>query len=774
MLLELVESISDGVMMVDRDWRIIYTNRQTAARANLQPEDLLGRNLWEQFPALRGTVWEENYRAAMEDRQPRGFEGRGVVTGGWFSVQVYPTESGLLLYARDTGDARAARRELAQSEARFRALADTVPAMIWMSDEQNLGVYYNRPWLEFAGRPIDAELGLGWAERIHPEDRERALATCMAAFEKRDEFRMELRLRRHDGQYRWLLDHGVPRFDEGGRFAGYIGSCVDITDRKVAERRIAAEHAVTRVLSEPDAAGDLKIRLLQALGENLGCQVGLLWRLEESGHFLRVNRVWVNHAEFSESFTVRTRGIQYVRGQGLPGRVWATRRPVWVTDIAHVGDTGGPRRPGLKRLRTAFALPVGDAGGFFGAMEFFTIDRLEPDPSMLDSLAAIGSEIAQFSRRREAEFELIRSRQRLDLAQQTGKIGTFDWDVRNDRVAWSAELEELYGLPPGGFGGAYEAWAAMVVPDDLAAMESALSWAMEMKEDWNQEIRVRRADGQERWILATGRFLFDETGLTVRAVGVHMDITELKQAEENLRALNERLEHRVAERTAELREYQQKLRNLASELVVTEQRERRRIAEGLHDHLGQLLAATKMVLATMRTSVAVMPETQKSLNQAMDLLTQAIQYTRTLTSELSPPVLYDLGLEAALQWLAQQFRGQYGLHVIVKAEPDAEPKAEESRLALFTAAREALFNCVKHAKTQTAEVTLSREDALVKVVVEDRGVGFDPAAKRSGDGFGLFNIRERLDLLGGGVRIESQKGKGTRVTLKAPVEVQKK
>jgi signal transduction histidine kinase len=94
-------------------------------------------------------------------------------------------------------------------------------------------------------------------------------------------------------------------------------------------------------------------------------------------------------------------------------------------------------------------------------------------------------------------------------------------------------------------------------------------------------------------------------------------------------------------------------------------------------------------------------------------------------------------------------------------------------LALFTAAREALFNCVKHARTHSAEVTVTREGDRAKVVIEDRGAGFDPTT-RVGDGFGLFNIRERLDLLGGGLTIDSEPGRGTRVTLRAPVEIQKR
>jgi PAS domain S-box-containing protein len=128
---------------------------------------------------------------------------------------------------------------LRESEERFRLMADTAPALIWMSGTDKLCTYFNRPWLDFTGRSMESELGNGWAEGVHPEDLRRCLDTYTHAFDRREEFRMEYRLRRHDGEYRWLLDIGVPRFDQERSFVGYIGTCVDFTDRKQAEEVLA-------------------------------------------------------------------------------------------------------------------------------------------------------------------------------------------------------------------------------------------------------------------------------------------------------------------------------------------------------------------------------------------------------------------------------------------------------------------------------------------------------------------------------------------------------
>jgi PAS domain S-box-containing protein len=126
-----------------------------------------------------------------------------------------------------------------ESEERFRLVANTAPVMIWTAGTDRLCTYVNQPWLEFTGRPLAAELGNGWAEGIHNEDLKRCLETYSQSFDQRQSFAMEYRLRRKDGEYRWIVDIGVPRFNPDGNFAGYIGSCLDVTDRKLAEEALA-------------------------------------------------------------------------------------------------------------------------------------------------------------------------------------------------------------------------------------------------------------------------------------------------------------------------------------------------------------------------------------------------------------------------------------------------------------------------------------------------------------------------------------------------------
>ena len=121
-------------------------------------------------------------------------------------------------------------------------MTDTAPVMVWMSGIDKLCTYFNKPWLEFTGRTMEQELGNGWAEGVHPGDLARCLAIYSRAFEAQEEFRMEYRLRRHDGAYRWILDTGVARSQEDGTFSGYIGSCVDITERRLDRRKLTGRH----------------------------------------------------------------------------------------------------------------------------------------------------------------------------------------------------------------------------------------------------------------------------------------------------------------------------------------------------------------------------------------------------------------------------------------------------------------------------------------------------------------------------------------------------
>ena len=236
--------------------------------------------------------------------------------------------------------------------------------------------------------------------------------------------------------------------------------------------------------------------------------------------------------------------------------------------------------------------------------------------------------------------------------------------------------------------------------------------------------------------------------------------------------LNETLEQRVAKRTAEAVEQAQKLRLLSAELSLAEEAERRRIAEMLHEDLQQLLVAARMQLAALcRTQDAAQRE--PIAREIADLLERSFQLTRSLSVELAPPVLYEHGLAAALEWFAAETRKNYNIEVTVEADCSANPKAADVRIFLFRAVRELLLNSAKHAGGSAVHITMQhRRPGKVRIIVADDGPGFDPNSlddKRTGSQtVGLLNIRERVSSFGGEFHINSGPKRGTRITLSLP------
>jgi signal transduction histidine kinase len=230
------------------------------------------------------------------------------------------------------------------------------------------------------------------------------------------------------------------------------------------------------------------------------------------------------------------------------------------------------------------------------------------------------------------------------------------------------------------------------------------------------------------------------------------DVTQRRRAEEEIHA------------------YQVRLQHMAFDAAVTEERERRRLAIELHDWIGQDLALAKIKLTPLRGELAGEP--RKAVDGAVELLEKAIDDSRTLVFELSPPVLYDLGLKEALAWLAEDVEKRHGLQIEVTDDGADKPLDDAAKAVVFRAVRELVMNVLKHAKAPAAKVSLRRADDHVQIDVEDRGVGFDPdtpSDQASRGGFGLLSVREQVGRLGGTLKIESAPRQGTRVSVRVPL-----
>jgi signal transduction histidine kinase len=265
------------------------------------------------------------------------------------------------------------------------------------------------------------------------------------------------------------------------------------------------------------------------------------------------------------------------------------------------------------------------------------------------------------------------------------------------------------------------------------------------EEEKPYEILGIKKDGSTIWVEVIANKVPSE-GPSYRVVAVR-DISERKRAEERLLA------------------YQEQLRSMASELSITEERERRRMAALLHDSIGQALAFCKIKVGALQQKGASGEVLEKQLREIRELLEQAIRSTRTLTFDLSPPVLHEIGIEPALEALAERIQEQHGIRCTFR--DDGSPKSlwPDLRTLLYHAARELLTNVVKHARAGNVAVSIRSEDNSIMIEVCDDGVGF---AQQGTGGFGLFSIRERLRRLGGRLEIEPGIGRGTRAVIIAP------
>lgn len=290
---------------------------------------------------------------------------------------------------------------------------------------------------------------------------------------------------------------------------------------------------------------------------------------------------------------------------------------------------------------------------------------------------------------------------------------------------------------------------------------------------WSQkaEFAARSGEGgsitvvylEERPAADEGPFLAEERRLLESLAELLHSHLEHLLADEALREARDALEAEVLDRTADLR-------RLATRLTLAEEKERRRIASNLHDHVGQALAMIKMRVREFQGN-AMFGGFEDSIDEILRLLDQTIRYTRDLTGEISPPVLYELGLEPALDWLAERFTERYRHRVRLCTGGRSRELPEELAVMLFKSARELLINSAKYSGVDEARMDLTWGESTLTLRVEDDGLGFDPelSATRRRDAFGLFSIRERFRDLGGAVEIRSAPRSGCRVTMRAPL-----
>jgi len=288
----LLDALNDAVICFDDGLRILYLNKAARGIFGRAPSEAVGRSLGLLFPARSrdGCIrnLEESARTVARLGRPhslgmlwwRRSSGENFPADGALSTLDIAGRRVLTAVLRDLTERRRIEQSVRDSEQRFRLLADAAPVMIWMADPDGMCTYFNKVWLDFTGRRMEEETGNGWSAGVHPEDLDQCMETYLSALEGGRDFEVQYRLRRADGQYRWILDHGRPlRLSEGG-ITGYIGSCIDITDLKQTEAKTLR---LKERLHAENSYLQNEIRLVHGADDLVGRSPGFLEALRLAG-----------------------------------------------------------------------------------------------------------------------------------------------------------------------------------------------------------------------------------------------------------------------------------------------------------------------------------------------------------------------------------------------------------------------------------------------------------------------------------------------------------
>ena len=370
----------------------------------------------------------------------------------------------------------------------------------------------------------------------------------------------------------------------------------------------------------------------------------------------------------------------------------------------------------------------------------------------------------EITERKRAEEALEKMREVLSEGQRIAHLGTFEYVADTQTTVWSEEEYRIYGLDPSGPSPAYDIMLAKSIhPDDAMLLHKTFMAAMESGSVYELEHRIVRPDGGVRWVYDCAHPYFDQNGKLIRYVGATLDITERRQAEEGLRKAKEELELRVQERTEDLAKSHHRLQLLASQLLLAQEKERKRVAVELHDGLLSELAASKMLF---EGKLILLEQGRLSdlseFKKVSDILAMVMKEARGIMNNLHPSVLDELGLIAAMNWSCGEYQGSYPhIKVETKIGVTEGDISESIRVVIYRVLQEALNNFAKHGKGDRVELSLSKSDGTFSLVIRDNGQGFDVEAAQKG--MGLESMRERVELSGGEFQIESVIGQGTTI-----------
>jgi PAS domain S-box-containing protein len=520
-----------------------------------------------------------------------------------------------------------------------------------------------------------------------------------------------------------------------------------LSDRRrqllTSRQHLLIQNTIDSILAEPASLEDAAPDILKTLGENLGWQVTILWVAGKET--LRCMKVWHKPNAVPDGFEEACLRTRLVRGEGLAGVAWAENRPVWAEDLPQEGRFGREADYSFEGgLRSVLAFPISGGGGPWGIIELLGSEVLHRDEELHYTVWLVGRRLDQFAERRRADRELREAEEQLRLATEAGRVGLLDWDVLADERRCSGAMAEIYGYPPGEFNLTYEEFLERVHPDDRVRVRSTLDAAVAAGAPYELEFRIVRPAGDIRWVHAKGRVHRDEKGVFVRMLGVSLDVTEKKQAQEE--------------------------RDRLHSLEVTahaEAAERERISRELHDRVAHSMGVAHQSLQLYEALAEKDPvRAHDKLHTAKEMTKTALEQTRNLSMELWRTETAN-GLVPALQDLLEVAVPD-DVNAVISTSGAESLLSDHQRGQLYLILREAVRNSVRHSGCRHLTVGLDITSEEVSGYVEDDGCGFEGNGG-SRDNLGLRSIRERTALLEGTAEVYSSPEGGVGVQVRIPL-----
>lgn len=762
-LRNVLDSMATVVGVTTPDGVLTQVNRAALEVSGLRPADVLGKPLadaplWADDPDAQAQLREAVRRAAAGvasryDADVRAAGGRRVTLD--FMLSPMTDDRGrvthLIPSGIDISDRKRAEEAMRESEARFRSLADSAPVLIWVTGPDRGVVYVNKPWLDFTGRTVAQEYGTGWADGVHPDDLGRVLDVRADRAAAREPFELEYRLRRHDGAYRWVLDRGLPRF-AAGAFVGYIGTCLDITDRKEAVERLRQEEEQFRTLADNMSQ--------------------FAWTTDETGWINWYNRRWFEYT-----------GTTFDAMQGWGWK--AVHHPDHVNRVVakfarHVAagepweDTFPLRgRDGQYRWFLSRAVPIRDADGqvvrWFGTNTDIT-DRMDAEQALREARDELESRVEQRT------AELARERGFLRAVLENIEDGIVACDADGVLTLFNRATVRLHGLPaeplpPDRWADHYDLYQADG-KTRLRTAEVPLFRALAGEHVQGAEMVIAPKGQPPRTLVASGQAIHDAAGHKLGAVVSMHDVTERRQAERVLAAASD-----------ELRRSNEELEKFAYVASHDLQEPLRKI-QAFGDRLRTKFAAT---LGDQGTDY--LERMMASAGRMRSLINDLLAFSR-VTTKGQPFAPVDLAgvLDGVLSDLEARLSQTQGV-----VEVGALPTIEADPLQMRQLFQNLIGNALKFHKPEVPPVVTIGSEVLppadgdeiprFRLTVTDNGIGFDEKyldrifqvfqrlhgrTEYEGTGVGLAICRKIVERHGGEITAESRPGHGATFVVTLP------